>query len=117
MNATFTREWCVRVAGRAALAGCTDRRKERFRALHLDQPLALDLPEPVADRPHEAAVVGNQQAAHLMGHQFDFERFLPLDVEMVGRFVEQVEVRVESRSNSMPSRAFWPPESRLIGRA
>jgi len=37
--------------------------------------------------------VRDQQAARLVLHQLGLQCFLPLDVEMVGRLIKQVEVR------------------------
>ena len=59
----------------------------------LDQPPPFDPPEAVADGPDEAAVMRDQEAAGVAGIQFGLQRLLPLDVEMVGRLVQQVEIR------------------------
>ena len=90
--------------------------QKSLRPLRFDEPLPFDQPETVCHRAHEIAIVRDQQATRLMVQQFVLQRLLPLDIQMVGRLIEQIEVRLGRRRNSMPRRAFCPPDSLPIGR-
>ena len=72
----------------------TGRCEKFLRSVQLHQLLPLDQPEPVADIAHEIAVMRHDQATRLRVQQFFLERFLALDIQMVGRLVEQVEIRL-----------------------
>ena len=74
------------------IASCTSRCKERLRSIQIDKLLPFDQPEPVANCAHEAAVMRHQQTACLAADQFILQCFLSLDVQMVGRLIEQIEV-------------------------
>src|SRR6266581_3217676 len=84
--------WRVERQECGGLTSCTDRCKERLRSLQFHQLLPVYQPEPVGHRSHEVAVMCHQQAACLMVHQLVLQSLLPLDIEMVGRLVEEIEI-------------------------
>ena len=83
--------------------------------VHLDQPLAIDHPDPRRHAADEGAVVADEKAGGALLQQLPLQRLLPLDVEVVGRLVQQVEGRPGQPQSSMASRARCPPDSRSTG--
>ena len=67
--------------------------KNGFRIVYFDQSLAFDHPDPCRHGPDKGTVVADQQTGCAMLDQFALQGVLPLDVEVVGRLVQQVEVR------------------------
>ncbi len=66
--------------------------KKRIGIIDFDQSLALNLPEPIADIAQKAAIVAHQKAGGAMGDQLFLKRFLALDIKVVCRFIQQVEI-------------------------
>ena len=77
-------------------------RKERLGIVALDQPFAVDLEEARADVPHETAVVRDEDAACAVLEDFRLELLLAGDVDVVGRLVHQVEVRLGQPQRQQP---------------
>src|SRR5918995_3361171 len=69
--------------------------EEALGIVDLDQPALADFHEAVGDGAGEVAVVADEQARHVALLQLGLECFLALDVEMVGRLVQQVHVGPE----------------------
>lgn len=69
-------------------------------------------PDPV----HEHAVVGHEDQRPLVIHEEIFQPFHRLDVEVVGRFVEQQDVGPGDQHPASFARSRQPPDSCLIGR-
>ena len=76
-------------------------------------PAVLDQPQPVGDELDEVRVVADEDhRAAVLGQRLD-QRVAALDVEVVGRLVEDDQVRrVERRRGAALSRVFCPPDSR-----
>src|ERR671913_16164 len=66
--------------------------EEALGIVDFDQPALADFHEAVGDGAGEVAVVADEQARHVALLQLGLECFLALDVEMVGRLVQQVHV-------------------------
>ena len=89
--------------------------EEGVGVVDLDQAALSDLQEARRGGAGEIAVVADEEAGDVALLQLLLERFLALDVEMVGRLVEQVEVGRSSFIFRNTSRARSPWLSRPIG--
>ena len=95
---------------RSPLFAARDVREEAFRPLHLYQSLLVDQPEAGAYRSHKATVVRHQNTSGPMRQNFVLQLFLSRNIDMVGRLVEQVEVRLlqsecqQSQPRPLPER-------------
>ena len=50
----------------------------------------------------------NEQAACLMRQQFVLQRLLPFDIQMVGGFIEQIEVRLSEQQQQQAETRLLP---------
>src|SRR5688500_15251429 len=69
--------------------------KERFRSLDFLEPFAFDHQESTSEPAYEAAIMRDQDTGCAMSQDFVLQPLLAGDVDMVGRLVEQIEVRLE----------------------
>jgi hypothetical protein len=93
--------------------------------VNLGQPVPVpgfrhDLPEPRSHGPDQAAVVADQQGCGALGGQLVFQRRLPLDVQMVGRLVQQDQIRrgrPDAGQHRQPLPAARKPGQRQVAQA